>query len=312
MNYWITTHWPRREDESVDNPPSDIWVQDGHQHVISRVLRGDLVFIYESKTGPTVVRRYTDGTTQRRRCRKGRGGIVAIAEVTAKAYESEDSRPEERADGTTMWWRYCAPTRSANSTGFLPREQVARLLGFSDRYPFRGSGDGHSGLKQITEEEFNSIRDAYSASARANQEAHLERATRSRRFGGGGEGPEHLALKNRIAADPAGVLNEPGLRLYEVEWDEFPTGDRIDVLLMDALDRPVAVEVEVDCDAAEMAGPLQCMKYRAMLSYFFDRPIEEVRSFLVAHSIHSDVLARCRRYAIESRMVAGLAAEAVQ
>ena len=52
-----------------------------------------------------------------------------------------------------------------------------------------------------------------------------------------------------------------------------------------------------------VAGPLQCMKYRAMLSYFFDRPIEEIRSFLVAHSIHPDVRERCMKYKIDARAV---------
>jgi hypothetical protein len=308
VNYWITTHWPRREDESVDEPHNGVWVQDGQQQVIDRVAPGDLVFIYESKFGPTVLRQYADGTTKRLRCRQGREGIVALVEVTSKAFESEESRPEQHADGSTMWWRYCAPTQSANSAGFLPRVDAARLLGFSDRYPFRGFGDGHSGLKWISEESYNDIRNAYFASARATEGVYLDRAWRAG-FGGGGEGPEHLALKNRIAADPAGVLDEPGLCLWHIEWNDLPTGDRIDVVLRDALDRFVAVEVEVDCDASEMAGPLQCMKYRAMISYFFDHPIEEVRSLLVAHSIDPDVRKRCTKYKIEARTVARQTAE---
>ena len=310
MNYWITTHWPRREDESVDKPHSGVWVQDGKEHLIDRVEPGDLAFIYESKFGPTVLRQYADGTTKRLRCRKGREGIVAIVEVTGKAFQPEDSRPEQYPDGSTMWWRYCAPTRSANSAGFLPRIQAAQLLGFSDRYPFRGFGDEHSGLKRVTEATFNRLRDVYIATARVNEQIHVELTTGAR-FGGGGEGPEHLALKNRIAADPAGVLNEPGLTLWKLEWG-FPTGDRIDVVLKDALDRFVAIEVEVDCDAKEMAGPLQCMKYRAMLSYSFDRSTEEVRTVLVAHSIHADVRERCRRNEIEAKVVARQSAEAAQ
>jgi hypothetical protein len=207
-----------------------------------------------------------------------------------------------------MWWRYYAPTRSANSAGFLPRQQVARFFDFADNYLFRGFGDRHSGLKQITEEVFNCIRDAYIASAGTDEDVHVEQA-RGARFAGGGEGPEHKALKKRIAADPAGVLGEPGLLLWSEEWNDLPTGDRIDLVLKDALDRFVAVEVEVDCDAREMAGPLQCAKYRAMLSYFFDRPIEEVRSILVAHSIHPELHARCRKYAIDARTIARQAVE---
>jgi RecB family endonuclease NucS len=166
-------------------------------------------------------------------------------------------------------------------------------------------------VKQITEQAFSTIRDAYIASAQANEDIHLARA-RGARMGGGGEGPEHMALKKRIAADPAGVLGEPGLRFWSEEWNDLPTGDRIDVVLKDALDRFVAVEVEVDCDSTEMAGPLQCAKYRAMLSYFFDRPVEEVRSILVAHSIHPEVHARCTKYNIEVKTVARQRLEAAQ
>ncbi len=302
MSYWITTHWPRREDESIDEPHSGVWVQDGKQHLIDRVAPGDLVFIYESRSGPAALREYVDGTTRRIACRQGREGIVALVEVTDRAFQPEDSRPERYDDGTTLWWRYCAPTRSANSSGFLSRIEVAALLAYSERYVFRGFGDEHSGLKKITEETFNRIRDAFIASSQTDEQDRISRASTGR-FGGGGEGPEHLALKRRIAENPAGVLNEPGLTLWNEEW-LLPTMDRIDVVLKDSLDRFVAVEVEVDCDATELPGPLQCMKYRAMLSYFFERPIEEVRCMLAAHSIHSDVQRRCGRHSIESKVVA--------
>jgi hypothetical protein len=45
------------------------------------------------------------------------------------------------------------------------------------------------------------------------------------------------------------------------------------------------------------------MKYRAMLSYFFNRPLEEVRCILVAHSIHADVCGRCAVHSIDTKRV---------
>jgi len=297
----MTTHWPRREDESVDEPHEGVWVQDGKQHLIDRVGPHDLVFIYESRSGPVTIREYADGTTKRIPCREGREGIVAIVEVTERAYQPEDSQPERYTNGTNLWWRYYAPTRSANSAGFLPRIEVAGLLDYSERYRFRGFGEEHSGLKQIPEELFNHIRDEFIGSAQTDEQQRVVRAA-SGRFGGGGEGPEHLALKKRIAANPAAILGELGLRLWNEEW-LLPTMDKIDLVLKDALDRFVAVEVEVDCDASELPGPLQCMKYRAMLSYFFDRPMEEVRCILAAHSIHRDVQLRCAYHSIEAKVV---------
>jgi hypothetical protein len=179
--------------------------------------------------------------------------------------------------------------------------EVAALLDYKPNYGFRGFGEEHSGLKTIPEDLFQRILEAFIASARQDERDRITRATKPR-LGGSGEGPEHLALKRRIAADPAIVLNEPGLALWEEEW-LLPTADRIDLVLKDALGRFVAVEVEVDCDASELIGPLQCMKYRAMLSYFFKRPLEEVRCILAAHSIHDAVQQRCALHSIEIRSV---------
>jgi RecB family endonuclease NucS len=109
-------------------------------------------------------------------------------------------------------------------------------------------------------------------------------------------------MKALIASDPAGVLGEPGLELVRVEYP-FPTGDRIDVVLRDSAGRYVAVEIEPDCKADEVAGPLQCMKYRALLAYTLERPVDEVRSILFSRSIHGDVRLRCDRYAIEPRVL---------
>ena len=117
-------------------------------------------------------------------------------------------------------------------------------------------------------------------------------------FGPGGEGPAHLALKERIAADPAGALGEPGLRHVATElW--FPTADRVDIVLEDRFGRLIAVEVEVDCGADEVCGPLQCMKYRGLLAYRFDRDPLEVRMLLAAHTVHPVIRQKCARFGIE-------------
>ena len=98
MNCWITTHWPRRVDESIAAPHAGVWVQDGKQGLIDRVAPLDPVFIYELKSGPAAIREYADGATGKIACRQGCGGIVALVEVTAKASE-QDSRPEEQVVG---------------------------------------------------------------------------------------------------------------------------------------------------------------------------------------------------------------------
>jgi hypothetical protein len=301
MAFWITTHWPRKKNQPVEEPRYGVWVRDSKRHLIDRVSPRDLVFIYESRSGPTVVRTNPGGSARRIPRRRGREGIVALVEVTEAAYQPEDSQPEQYTNGSTAWWRYCAPTRSVNSAGFIPRRSLNSLLGYAENYVFHGFGEEHSGLKEITRDLFSRLFSRFSAAAGQDEKRRIARAPRHS-IGDGGEGPEHLALKRRIAEDPAGVLGESGLRFWREEWP-LPTGDRIDLVLKDALDRFVAVEVEVRCEASEMAGPLQCMKYRALLSYFFNRPLTEIRCILVAHSIHAGVRGRCDVHSIETKTV---------
>ena len=133
-----------------------------------------------------------------------------------------------------------------------------------------------------------------------------KRAEESRRgaWGGpGGEGAVHKALKAMIASDPAGALGEPGLQLVEVEYPFRSTGDRIDVLLRDDTGRLVAVEIEPDCGPEHDAGPLQCMKYRALLAYAFDRHADEVRTVLASRTIAPAIVDRASRYRIECRIL---------
>jgi hypothetical protein len=301
MRYWITTHWPPREDVPIGRPSYGVWVQDKKEHLINRVSPGDPVFVYETRNGRTEVRTFANGSIQQVRCRRGREGIVGLIEVIGPAEQVNDSYEERYTNGSKAWWRYCAPTRSINSGGFIPRQLVNAALGYSTNNVFRGFGDEHSGLKEITPEVFGQLLQLFTASV---DEADKTQAILlgKPRYSSGGEGPIHRALKDRIAANPAILLEEPGLSLYRKEFS-LPTGDRIDILLQDRFGRLVAVEVEVSCDVSELAGPLQCMKYRAMLSYLFQRPLEEIRSILVAHSIDTELCGRCNAHAIETKTV---------
>lgn len=94
-------------------------------------------------------------------CRKGRGGIVALVEVAKSASEPEGSLSESYSDGTTMWWRWYAPTEPVNTVGFVPREEVARLLGYKPQYSFKGFGEDKSGLGRLTEDKFKALLSAY-------------------------------------------------------------------------------------------------------------------------------------------------------
>src|ERR1700685_1457705 len=110
MTFWMTTHWPRREDRLLEEPRRGVWVQNKKKNLIDRVSPGDLVFIYETKSGPAIKQTYVDGSVKNVGRHPGGEGIVALVEVTDVASQPEDSQPEEYADGSTLWWRYCAPT----------------------------------------------------------------------------------------------------------------------------------------------------------------------------------------------------------
>lgn len=82
--------------------------------------------------------------------------------------------------------------------------------------------------------------------------------------GGGGEGPEHLALKKFVQKHPACV----GFRKGSVGIIEapLPSGDKIDVLFA-SKERMLAVEVKssISDEADLVRGLFQCVKYRSVM-----------------------------------------------
>jgi hypothetical protein len=186
MKYWITTHWPPRGDAPSTYVPYGVWVQDKKEHLINRVSPGDPVFIYETRKGRTKVRNFADGSTQEIACRRGREGIVALVEVIGPAERLNDSVEEHYTNGSKAWWRYCAPTQPVNSAGFIPRELVNSALGYARNNVFRGFGDEHSGLKEVTPAVFNDLLQLFTASSKEHDRKEIIRYSGSRYGGGGG------------------------------------------------------------------------------------------------------------------------------
>ena len=138
-----------------------MWVTDKNRSVIARIRPGDMVAIYETGSGKTLRRTHADGSHERVPCRPGRQGLVEIHKVRARARERDDSQPETYWDGSTRWWRWYAATRRYLSAGFVPRTEVAEILGLSPRYTFRGFGEKHSGLKEISQTQCESLMEAF-------------------------------------------------------------------------------------------------------------------------------------------------------
>lgn len=299
-SYWITTHWPPEIGTSLDYA---VYLCDGDQSVGSDMEPGDRVWIYQSKGGRLVVRRRPDGSEYLAKRKSGREGVIALVGVTGPLRDI-GGQPERYNDDTRGWWRWKADTRLINQSGFVPRRELNVLVGYQPNYGFRGFGQKKSGLKQIHESLHEVILQEFNRNQRPETLPLKKKSNFHRHVGHGkgGEGPVHKKLKQKVAADPAGMLREEGLTLIQMEYP-FPTGDRADVVLRDSENRYVAVEIETAVDITDLSGVLQAIKYSRMYAIECRRRFEEVRAFLVAHQISDSVKDLCCQYDIETFVI---------
>lgn len=295
MNYWITTHWPPRIDDDESFTRAGVWIPEGRQQAADDLTADDLIVIYETKSGRTEIREFQDGTIRKIPCKPGREGMICYGRVESPVSAKPDSQPQKYVDGTEIWWRWHAPVSILSRSGFLERSDVLQILGYNPTWNLRGFGDYHSGLKKISRSEYNALIKGFHASR------PVELPKSEGRGGSGhgqGEGDIHLNLKNYIASNPSTILKEVGLRTLEVEY-EFPTNDRADIVLVDAHNRVVGVEIEPAVNDLQLAGPLQAIKYRYMLECVTNREHGDSRAMLIAHSIADNIKTLCKYYGIE-------------
>jgi len=95
--------------------------------------------------------------------------------------------------------------------------------------------------------------------------AEILEEAKTGRSGGGGEGPEHLALKEFVRDNPKVVGLPSGFPQGIVEAP-LPSGDKLDVLFH-ARNRMLAVEVKsrISNEVDLTRGLFQCVKYRAVM-----------------------------------------------
>ena len=119
---------------------------------------------------------------------------------------------------------------------------------------------------------------------------------------GGGEGPNHRALRLRVLKEPG--LVRRGLRAEDAATEfELPSGDRVDVVAF-APERTAAIEVKSrDSDWADLhRGVYQCVKYRAVLEAQDIRRNPVVESWLVTEvPLPNDLKALARLLDIRTR-----------
>lgn len=301
MNYWMTTHWPPPESEQ-DEP--GVWLPDGRESAGRDLTNGDRVLIYQARSGPVELLRTPDGGEKRIRRGRGVEGIIAITMVNGPLLAN--GRPDPTSylgRHEPIWWRWFAPVEVLTRTGFVPRAEVNRALGYVPEWNLHGFGDRHSGLKRLSEQEYQTLADQFNSFTPIRLPIAQPAGGQSFGSGGGVESTAHRLLKEYVASNPATVLGEPGLKTLKVEYP-FVTGDRADCVLSDSNSRIVGVEIEVSVADTQLAGFLQAIKYRYMLEPLTKRLRGDSRAFLVAYEISKEVRDLCSRYQVECFVIA--------
>jgi len=298
MKYWLTTHWPPRKGEE-NKYGLTIWLKDGQESVGRDISKGDMVLFYESKTGKSETRIDAAGNKKTFPCHLGKQGIVKIGQVKRPLYAYANKPKEKYTDGTEAWWRWCAPADLITRSGFVSRMQVSQVLKFKLNYPYKGFGEKHSGLKQITKDQFEKLLSLFKQQLVSKPvKAGIKKSKSKKSPGTAYESKAHKDLKNHVAQNPSAVLGEKGLSTIGIEHP-FPTNDRADIVLEDKYGRIIGVEIELGVNDDDDEGPLQSIKYRRMLEWMFNRQPGDSRSFLVANKISKKIKEKCKKYGIE-------------
>lgn len=254
---------------------------------------------YESGSGDPRYVRDVNGTVRLVHRRVGAQGVTTVAEAAGPLEERDRAEAiEHYPGGKTRYWRWGAPTREHFSSGFVGRPDVLRVLDMSPKYNMFGFGEDHSGLKRIEPGQFDELLEIFK---RQPPDAPLAPRGRQPAPGmwteGSEEGPDHLLLKEYVAANASAVLGERGVTTHAVEFP-FGTCDRADIVLKDGLGRVVGVEVEIAQHDGQLNGLLQAIKYRHMLAVLFRQRFDEARSLLVAYSLAPAIKQLCDDYAV--------------
>ena len=128
-----------------------------------------------------------------------------------------------------------------------------------------------------------------------NSNRKAAEAALRQKYGPGGEGERHRALKQFIADHPERLGLGRGKGAVE---HRFVTGDRVDVSVVLAGGRHCVVEVEVEGESTSI-GAHQALKYRALRAGELDST-ELPHACLVAYSIPQHVKDFCDRHGVSA------------
>jgi hypothetical protein len=77
---------------------------------------------------------------------------------------------------------------------------------------------------------------------------------------------------------------------------EFPTGDKVDLILTYNKNRIAVAEVETEVGKNDIKGFLQSLKYRALMSGILGKPLHEIKALLISKRIHKTIKTLCKKF----------------
>jgi len=297
LRFWISAQSPPLEDgpeERFDR----LSLAAGREAAGLELQEGDLVLVYQSKTGRAVRRRKADGTEERVRTVEGRKGIAAFAKVVGRAIHDPGIETTEYVDGTKLCWSWRVPINALAVDGHVPLLEVNRILGFKPTYNFGGFAYRDSGLREIEAHQYWALVEIFRHNAESPP-AESDAACSSHRLGPADLDEERWArrlLVEFVAADPTLALREEGFETLGVDR-ELSAGDNADIVLEDGAGTVVVVQVDAEGDW--LATIAHASLRRAMLELEMGCDFGRSRVFVVAYSVSQEVRRICASYGVE-------------
>ena len=141
--YWFTIQYPNDQSCPLNtaHEHENVYAQTGRHTILSQIQLGDIVFIYETKTGEREV-----GTLP---LYTGYQGIVTIAEVINTVVPTPTPL-KHYTSGKSINWGYYVEADPVCHYGRVSQADTNKILGYKPHYNFHGFGIDYSGVKEIS------------------------------------------------------------------------------------------------------------------------------------------------------------------
>jgi hypothetical protein len=297
VRYWIAAQAPPLESDP-DRGFDCVSLAEGREALGLELEPGDLVLVYQSRSGRAVKQRSAEGGEVWVPTVAGRQGIAAVAEVEDRVTRDARISGTEYADGRELCWCWRAPIDAISTDGHVSLSDVNRILGFKPTYNFGGFAYRNSGLREIEAAQYWDLVEIFRGNARRARPARdsirgsLPKRAVDRHAARGAR----RLLVDYVAADPAFALRETGLETLAVSHP-LPAGASADIVLEDRAGTVVAVQVDPEEDG--LATVAHASIRRAMIELEMERRPGRSRVFVVAYSLSQEMREACTSYGVE-------------